>query len=140
VVIMEFGILLAPEPQRDMARHPKIIAEEILDHLALVAKAEHELVKAALGIDLHDMPQNGAVADGHHRFGAVFGFLPQTGAFSSAQDDDFHIFRFKSKKRQDNDGRQGCKPILTRQRLPSVRLLILILQRRGQATPTPDQT
>ena len=61
-----------------------IVAEEILDHLALVAEAEDEFVEAEGGVNLHDVPEDRAIADWHHGFGAVLGFFPQPGAFASA--------------------------------------------------------
>jgi hypothetical protein len=39
------------------------------------------------------MPQNGPAADGHHRFGAIFGFFAQACALAAAQNDNFHKCR-----------------------------------------------
>ena len=87
-----------------------IIAEEVLDHLALVTEAKDEFLEPVRGINLHDMPENGAIADGHHGFGPILGFLPQPGALASAQDDDFHNAGLKQiKSGQDNQRNGRCK-------------------------------
>ena len=70
---------------------PEIVAEVILDHIALVAEAQDKIVVPMGGIGFHDVPEDGAVADGHHGFGTEFGFLPEPGAFATAEYDDFHV-------------------------------------------------
>ena len=84
VVIVEAGIGLLTQAQRDVAGHPEVIAEVILDHVPLVTEAKNEFLESEGGIKLHDMPQNGAVADMDHRFGTILGFLPQPGSLAAA--------------------------------------------------------
>jgi hypothetical protein len=61
-----------------------------VDHVALVAEAKDEVLVPMVGVGLHDMPEDGPVADGEHRFWPVFGFFAQARAAPTAQDDDFH--------------------------------------------------
>jgi len=81
---------LGAEPQCDVASVPEVIAEIIADHFALVAEAEDEILVAVVGVGLHDVPEDGAIADGEHRLGAELGFLLQARAAPTAKDDDFH--------------------------------------------------
>jgi hypothetical protein len=52
-----------------------VVREELLDHVALVAERENELVDAALGVDLHDVPEDRAPSDLDHRLRARLGLL-----------------------------------------------------------------
>jgi hypothetical protein len=68
----------------------EIVVEIFLDHIALVAAADHELVQAVGGVDLHDVPQDRHPADLDHRLGPDRGLLAEARAESPGQDDDFH--------------------------------------------------
>ncbi|MNR53447.1 hypothetical protein D3C85_1734650 [compost metagenome] len=68
----------------------EVVREVLLDHVALVTAADHEVVHAVGGIGLHDVPQDGPASDFDHRFGASLGFLRDPGAQPAGQDDCFH--------------------------------------------------
>lgn len=65
-----------------------VINEILFNHVALVAKANDEMVKPVVGIAFHDMPKNRSPPDRNHRFWLTFGFLLQSGPFSAAKNDD----------------------------------------------------
>ena len=48
--------LIGSHVKGDIAIVQKIIGEILLDHIALVATANHKLVDAMVGIDFHNMP------------------------------------------------------------------------------------
>ena len=54
--------------ERDVGTMQMIIREIFFDDVALIAKADNELVDAVGRKAAHDMPQNGLTADLHHRF------------------------------------------------------------------------
>ena len=90
VVIVKSDAGFASEAEGDVAGHPEVVAEEVLDDVAFVAEAKDEILVAVGGVGFHDVPKDGTVADGNHGFGAVFGLLAQTGAFATAEYNDFH--------------------------------------------------
>ena len=47
------------EIEREIVAHPVIIKKIILYHVALIPKAENEVIVPIVRIQLHDMPQNG---------------------------------------------------------------------------------
>jgi hypothetical protein len=53
---------------------PTIIQEELLNLIALIAKANHEIPDAMQGVTFHDVPQNRPATDFHHGFGAQLRF------------------------------------------------------------------
>jgi hypothetical protein len=67
-----------------------IIEEIFLDHVALVTKADDEIIHAMCGVKLHDVPQNRFATDFDHGFGAKGGFLRKAGSKSPGKDDRFH--------------------------------------------------
>ena len=60
------------EAQRHVARVALVIEEIFLDDFGLVAEAEDEFLEAVVGVEFHDVPEDRAVADRHHGFGAKF--------------------------------------------------------------------
>src|SRR6185436_3334141 len=62
----------------------------LLDDIALVPAADHEVVHAVGGIDLHDVPEDGLAADLDHRLGPDAGLLADARAEASGQNDRFH--------------------------------------------------
>ena len=67
-----------------------VIEEVALDHPALVAEAQDEVLEAVVREPFHDVPENRPVADRDHRLGDVVGHVADARALASAQDDDFH--------------------------------------------------
>jgi hypothetical protein len=45
----------------------EVIGEIFLDQVALVAATNHEIIYSVLGVNLHDVPQDGAPTDFNHR-------------------------------------------------------------------------
>jgi hypothetical protein len=56
----------ASELERHVAAVPEVVAEVVLDALPFVAQAENEVFEAVLRVGLHDVPDDGLPADGHH--------------------------------------------------------------------------
>ena len=81
-----FGLLvvhlhvIGAHVEGDIAIVQEIIGKIFLDHVALVATADHKIVDAMVGIDLHDVPQHRQPADLHHRLGPQVGFFTDPGA------------------------------------------------------------
>ena len=72
----------------------RIVVEEVaLDHLALVAERDDELVEAVLRVVLHDVPEDRLAADLDHGLGLDAGLLGKSGAESSGKDDCLHMDR-----------------------------------------------
>ncbi len=57
----------------------EVIGEVLLDHIALVSAADHEIVDAMGGIDLHDVPQDRLAADLDHWLGLQVGLFGNSG-------------------------------------------------------------
>ena len=76
--------------KRHIGHVQEVIGEVLLDHVSLVTKADDEIVEAIVTIDLHDVPEDRAAADFHHRFGTDRGFLAKPRAHSTSKDDYFH--------------------------------------------------
>ena len=68
----------------------EVVGEVLIDHVALVAAADHEVVDAVRGIDLHDVPQNGLPADLDHRLGTHRAFFADAGAEAARKNDRLH--------------------------------------------------
>jgi hypothetical protein len=73
-----------------------VIAEILLDDFALVAKGEDKIPETEAGVNGHDMPQDRAAANFHHRLGFDRSFLPQAGSLAAAQNDSIHLASFIS--------------------------------------------
>ena len=73
------GIVIGGFVVTNIERDVRIVQKEVgkifLDHIAAIAEANYELVDAMLGINLHYVPQNRAVANFNHRLWPEVGFL-----------------------------------------------------------------
>ena len=58
----------------------EVVGEILLDHIALVAQADDEIVDAVGGVDFHDVPDDRLAADFDHGLGLQVGFLADAGA------------------------------------------------------------
>jgi len=74
----------------DIAGMQKVVGEVFLDQVALVAKANNEIVDAMGGIDLEDVPEDRQAADFHHWFGAEAGFFAEAGAEAAGENYGYH--------------------------------------------------
>jgi hypothetical protein len=66
------------------------VREVLLDQVALVPEADHEVVDAVGGVDHHDVPDDRAAADLHQGLRLAVGLLGQAGAHAAGEDDGFH--------------------------------------------------
>ena len=80
MVVDDHLVLAAGKIKRNIAGMQEVIREPLLDHVLLVARADDKVVKAVVGIFLHDMPEDRHSTDLYHRFRAKLGFLGYTGA------------------------------------------------------------
>src|ERR1035438_621106 len=83
---------LVPGSQNNgaVAVHRLVVEEVLLDVVAAITQAKHELVVAEVGVALHNMPQHGLAADLNHGLGAVLGLLAHACSLAAAQNDNFH--------------------------------------------------
>ena len=68
----------------------RVVREELLDHVALVAEADDEIIDAMSTVHLHDMPQNRPSADFNQRLGAADSLFAEARAEAAGEDDGFH--------------------------------------------------
>jgi hypothetical protein len=88
--IMVHDLVLPTERYGEVVVHLLIVEEILPNHGTAVAQAQHELVKAVVRVDFHDVPQNGPAADLDHGLGSKVGFFAESRAHPSAQNDRFH--------------------------------------------------
>jgi hypothetical protein len=70
-----------------------VVREIFFDHIAFVAKADHELVNTEMRVHLHDVPQDRPAADLDHGLRFDGGFLGNSGAESACENDRLHKSR-----------------------------------------------
>ncbi len=68
----------------------EVIGKVLLDAITLVAEADDKFIKAVVGVNLHDVPQNWLLANLDHRLGLQVGFFRNTGTEPSGKDNYFH--------------------------------------------------
>ncbi|MNM82275.1 hypothetical protein D3C81_943020 [compost metagenome] len=68
----------------------EIVGEVLLDHIALVAQADDEVIDAKVRVDLHDVPDDRLAAYLDHRFWPQVGFFADTRTQAAGQNDCFH--------------------------------------------------
>ena len=67
-----------------------IVREPLLDHMLLIAAADHKLMKSVGGIHFHDMPQDRLFPDLDHWLGFQMALLADSCTKSSCQNYNFH--------------------------------------------------
>ena len=82
--------LVRAQVERHVRTRDGVFVEVLLDDVALVAAADHEVIDAVRGIDLHDVPENGLPADLDHRLGAYRAFFADPGAEAAGKNDRLH--------------------------------------------------
>jgi hypothetical protein len=90
VMIVKRSSPLLPKRERHITSIPKIIAKEILNHIATISKAQNKIIVAEVGIVLHNVPKDWLPADRDHGLRAIFCFFPEPRTLTTAQYDDFH--------------------------------------------------
>lgn len=68
----------------------EVIGEVFFDEVALVATADDKLIDIVGGVNLQDMPQNWHTTNVDHGFGFKVGFLGNSCAESTGENDCFH--------------------------------------------------
>ena len=77
-------VALASQGDGEIVVHRLVVEEVLLDHVAAIAEAEHELAEAVVGVVLHDVPEDRPPAHLDHRLGPELGLLAQSRSQSSA--------------------------------------------------------
>src|SRR6185503_4052524 len=91
-----FGLLLMHDHrvvghvEGDVRHMQEVVREILLDDVALVATADHEVVGAVRRVDLHDVPEDRAAADLDHRLRPQIALLGDPRAEPAGENDDFH--------------------------------------------------
>ncbi len=67
----------------------EIIGEILLDHIALIAAADHKFVDAKAALDLEDVPQNWPTTDFRHRLRPEMSLFANSGTQTTGQDYGF---------------------------------------------------
>ena len=66
---------LLAEADGEIVIHRLIVQKVFLDHVAAIAQAENEIPEPVMGIELHDVPQDGASTNLYQRFGPELRFF-----------------------------------------------------------------
>ena len=74
----------------DVGQVQEVVGEVFLDHVALVAAADDEVVDAVGGVELHDVPEDRLAADLDHGLGLEVGFLGEARAETTGKNNGFH--------------------------------------------------
>jgi len=81
---------LGAEVERDVAGLEEVAGEVLLDQVALVAQADHELVDPVDRVELHHVPEHRAAPDLDHRLGLDGRLFGEAGAETTGENYDFH--------------------------------------------------
>ena len=73
-----------------IAHVQEVVCEVFLDHIALIAAADHKLFDSMGAKDLEDVPEDRLAADFHHGLGLEVGFFADAGAKATSKDYSFH--------------------------------------------------
>src|SRR5262245_14733851 len=68
-----------------------VVQEILLDDVRLVAKAQDKVLVAELAIVMHQVPEDRLVSDRNHWLRDAFGYLPNTGAETAAEQNCLHL-------------------------------------------------
>src|SRR5579859_2943313 len=91
-VLIVIGDLMRP-PQRDgeIALHRFVVEEVVLDHVASIAEAKHEILEIVMRVQLHDVPQERVAPHLDQGLWLELGFLSQPGAQPAAENDYLQV-------------------------------------------------
>lgn len=84
----------------DVGHVEEVVGEILLDQIALIAAADHEVVHAMGGIELHDVPENRPAADLDHRLRLEVGLFRDPSSQAASENDCFHRRRGRRAKRR----------------------------------------
>ena len=68
----------------------EVVGEVFLDHVALVAATDHEVIHAMGGIQLHDVPENRFATDLDHGLGFEMCLFRDSGAEATSKNNGNH--------------------------------------------------
>jgi hypothetical protein len=74
IVAVDFYRVL-PHVECDVRHVQRVVRKIFLDDVALVTKADDEIIEAIVAVKFHDMPEDRAAAHLDHRLGTDVGFL-----------------------------------------------------------------
>ena len=74
----------------DIGHVQEVVREVLLDEVALVAAADHEVIHAIRDINFHNVPNNRLAADLDHRLGLEVGLFGDAGTETIGEDNGFH--------------------------------------------------
>ncbi len=69
---------------------PKVSGCPALNEPTFVAQAEHEVFETVMGVNFHDVPEDGLATDGQHGLGDFVGNVADAGALAPAEDYGLH--------------------------------------------------
>ena len=81
--------LVVAQVDGDVRVVEEVVGEVLLDRVALVAETDHEVVDPEVRVELHDVPEDRASAELHHRLRSNDRLFAETRAESAGQDDSF---------------------------------------------------
>jgi hypothetical protein len=93
-LILMHGDLVVAKIEGDIGLMQKVIREVLLDHIALVTKANDEVGYAVVRVCLHDMPKDRSSADLDHRLRPNDRLFGQSRTKSAGKDDCLHDASF----------------------------------------------
>ena len=88
VEVVDLG--LPAELDHEVVVQGLVVQEVFLDHPAPIAQAEDEVLEPVVGEELHDVPEDGPLADQDQRLRPILRLFPEAGALATAEDHDFH--------------------------------------------------
>ncbi len=89
VVVLNLGSLT--EANTEIIVHRLVVQEIFLDHVSAIAKAQHEIAKPVVRVQLHDVPENRTPTHVHQRLWPELGLFAQAGAQSAAKNNYLHL-------------------------------------------------
>jgi len=90
LVIMDDLLVLVFEIVSNVRLMQEVITEIFFDVISPVSKTEHKIVETEMGVDLHDMPNNGVFSYFDHGLWFQMGFFTYSGSKSATKDYYFH--------------------------------------------------
>jgi hypothetical protein len=82
--------LVVTKIKGDIGLMQEVVREILLDHIALVTKANDEVIHAIVSVRLHDMPKDWSSADLDHGLRSDDRFLGESRTKSASKDDCLH--------------------------------------------------
>jgi hypothetical protein len=90
--------LAAPGQDKVVGGALVIIEKTVFDDVGPVSEARDEVLVPKVGVILHHMPENRAVAEFDHRLGNGFRIIAKTHSKTTTEEDNFHEILLELKK------------------------------------------